>query len=76
MSQKVVYQLLKELGGTATRKQISELAFKKYPNLTLHQYVSDRLLKLRKWGIIDFIRDEPYKTKGVYKIIEWDWDKE
>ncbi|MGA2199443.1 MAG: hypothetical protein ABSG45_05845 [Nitrososphaerales archaeon] len=31
MSQRTVYELLKELGGRATSRQISELALKKYP---------------------------------------------
>lgn len=74
MSQKIVFELLKELGGVATRKQISELAKKKYPDLTLHQYVSDRLLKLKNWGYVEFIRDEPYKTKGVFKIVNWNYE--
>lgn len=52
MSQKLVYELLKELGGTAFPKQIIELAKKKYPEAKLHQYIYDRLYRLRKWGYV------------------------
>ena len=52
MSQKVVFALLKELGGRATVRQISELARKRYPDDTLYSYVGNRLRKLQNWGYV------------------------
>lgn len=52
MSQEIVYELLEELGGKATTKQIRELAKKKYPKCSLHAYVHVRLNSLRKWGFV------------------------
>ncbi len=63
MSQKTVYELLKELGGKATVKQISELALKKYPEYSLHSYVGNRLHKLANWGYIKQNRD------GTWEIL-------
>jgi hypothetical protein len=54
MSQQIVLQLLQELGGVASSHEIRRLAREKYPNLTLWQYVGNRLLKLRKWGYIGY----------------------
>lgn len=64
MSQKLVYLLLKELGGSAFPKQIKELAKKKYPNLTLHSYVNNRLRKLANWNYVHRNPD------GSYTIID------
>ncbi len=52
MKQRTVYELLNELGGRATSRQISELALKKYPEYSLHSYDSDRLRKFRNWGYV------------------------
>lgn len=52
MSQKIIYDLIEELGGEATTKQIKELALKRYPNLTLHTYVKNRLKKLENFGYV------------------------
>ena len=52
MSQKVVYELLKELGGRATVRQISQLAQKRYPADTLYSYVGNRLKKLEINGYV------------------------
>jgi len=52
MSQEDVFHILKDLGGEATTSQIREAAKKKYPSRTLYMYVSNRLNKLKKWGII------------------------
>jgi hypothetical protein len=43
MSQQIVLQLLQELGGIATSSEIIRLAREKYPDLSLWQYVGDRL---------------------------------
>jgi len=63
MSQRTVYELLKELGGRATSRQISELALKKYPDYSLHSYVSERLRKLRNWGHVKKNED------GTWEIV-------
>lgn len=52
MSQRKVYEILKELGGEATTGEVRERAKEKYPKNTLHMYASDRLHKLSKWGIV------------------------
>ena len=54
MSQKIILQLLRELGGRATRKQIADLARKKYPDATLYSYVGLPLRRLQRWGLVDF----------------------
>lgn len=63
MSQHDVYLILKELGGKATTKQVSELAKEKYPNLSLHMYVNNRLRKLEKNGYV--------KVNRSGKIFVW-----
>ncbi|MBC7091341.1 MAG: hypothetical protein H5T50_05465 [Nitrososphaeria archaeon] len=64
MSQEEVYKIIKELGGEATTQEIKERAKEKFPNYSLYLYVSNRLKKLEKWGIIK-------KTeKGTWKIIK------
>jgi len=55
LSQKEVYDILRELGGEATIKQIKIRAKEKFPELSLHQYVGDRLRRLRKNGYIEKI---------------------
>ncbi|MDG6920425.1 MAG: hypothetical protein JRN59_02750 [Nitrososphaerota archaeon] len=57
MSQKLVYLLLEELGGTATSDQIAALALSKYPDRTLHKYVTIRLNALKNWEIVRRNRD-------------------
>ncbi|MCP8306681.1 MAG: hypothetical protein H3Z49_06240 [archaeon] len=64
MSQKLVYELLKELGGKAFPKQIKELAKKKYPKHSLYLYIYDRLHRLEKWGYVQKNSD------GSWSIIE------
>jgi hypothetical protein len=66
MSQKLVYLLIKELGGTAFPKQIKELAKQKYPDRTLYKYVYDRLHRLAKWGYIQKNPDGSYTIKEEY----------
>ena len=62
MSQKLVYELLKDLGGTASSKQIREFAKMKYPELSLYTYVTNRLNRLRKWG---YVRKNPDGTWSI-----------
>lgn len=66
MSQARVYEILQFLGGEATTKAIREEAYKRYPSLTLHTYVTNRLKKLEKYGVVE--RSE--SDKGVsWKIL-------
>ena len=64
MSQKIIYDLLKELGGNAFTSDISKLAKQKYPDATLHTYVYHRLRDLKKWGLIK------KNTDGSWSIVE------
>jgi Fe2+ or Zn2+ uptake regulation protein len=54
MSQQIVLELLQQLRSTATSSEIIRLAREKYPDLSLWQYVGDRLRKLKKWGLVDY----------------------
>lgn len=54
MSQKIVLQLLKDLGGRATWKQVSRLAKERFPEATLWSYVGQQLRKLQAWGVVDY----------------------
>jgi hypothetical protein len=45
---------LQELGGTATSSDIVRLAREKYPDLSLWQYVGNRLRKLRRSDFIGY----------------------
>lgn len=70
MSQEEVYKIIAELGGEATYKQIKQRAKEKFPGLSLHQYIGNRLRKLEKNKYVTRYRDEQGKT--VWKIIaEW-----
>lgn len=64
MSQKAVYELLKELGGRATSREISRLAKERYPIYTLHLYVTNRLHKLERNGIVK------QDKEGYWEIID------
>jgi Fe2+ or Zn2+ uptake regulation protein len=66
MSQKEVYEILKELGGEATTRQIAIRAKEKFPGLSLYLYVSNRLHKLEKNGYVKRIIKD---GKIVWKII-------
>jgi len=48
MSQEDVLNILKELKGEATTKEISVKSKEKYPNRTLYTYVWTRLTQLEK----------------------------
>jgi Fe2+ or Zn2+ uptake regulation protein len=68
MSQEEVYKILKELGGEATTREIRERAKEQFPDLSLYQYVGDRLRKLEKNGYIVRILDN--KGKIHWRIIQ------
>lgn len=63
MSQTTTLELLRYL-GRATTRQLSHLAKERYPDLSLHLYIGDRLAKLEKWGIVQ--QDEA----GRWYIVE------
>ena len=48
MSQEDVLNILKDLKGEATTKQIRDVAKKRFPYRTLYLYVNNRLRKLEK----------------------------
>jgi hypothetical protein len=48
MSQRLVYQLLRELGGKATITEIRKLAKAKYPESTLYSYAGKQLRRLQQ----------------------------
>lgn len=55
MKQSDVLMLLNELGGTATTKEILELALKKFPELKPYrQNIKRELWRLEKWGDVTF----------------------
>jgi len=64
LSQKLVFLLLKELGGRATSGEVRMLAKKKFPDRSLHHYTSLTLWKLKKHGYINLDED------GHWFIIE------
>ena len=68
MSQGEVYRILEELGGEATTRQIRDRAKEKFPDLSLHTYVTDRLKKLRKKGYITRALDR--NGNVLWKIVE------
>ncbi len=52
MSQRLVLEILQDI-GEGRSKDIAEEARKRYPNTTLHKYVSNPLNKLEKRGEIE-----------------------
>ena len=64
MSQTIVLQLLKELGGKATLSQLRTLAKSKHPYSSLPQYMSSRLSTMAKHGLV--VR-QPH---NVWEIVE------
>jgi len=52
LSQKKIYEIIKELGGTATPTEIKKLVRIKYPDASLHDYVYYMLQNLKRWDII------------------------
>jgi|HubBroStandDraft_6_1064221.scaffolds.fasta_scaffold1519775_2 hypothetical protein len=74
MSQMVVYELLRELGGRATSIDVAQLAAEKYPEATLHLYVKNRLRKLEGRGWIRHNQDGTWQIvpqKRGIEVPEW-----
>jgi len=53
MNQQKVLDLLKELGGKATTKEIVALAKSKYPADMSQKYISHSLNRLKAWQEVD-----------------------
>jgi hypothetical protein len=73
MTQRLVYSLLKELGGTATKKQILELAIQKgMKNTDVNSKIlGAKLSNLCRWEYIKNIGKSTDKGKArIYKIID------
>ena len=68
MSQQVIYDVLKALGGNATSKEIRKGILEMYPDeyMYLKQRYWNKVKKLRKWEIVSYSR----KT-GKYYIVNW-----
>lgn len=67
MTQKDVYDILKELGGSATTKQISQRAKDKFPRYALWSYVGFVLRKLERNGYVARAGEEGNMI--VWKIV-------
>ena len=72
MSQIEILLILQELGGTATHTQIVKRAKEKFPDLTLYQYVGNRIQKLIKSGTVKVngLSNGKYSGDRVYTIID------
>ena len=63
MTQKLVLELPRELGGKANTRDILNLAKQKYPNLELHS--AHKLMRLQIWGYVQHDR-----INGIWSIVE------
>lgn len=71
MSQNKVYQSLKEIGGEGSTDELRSYLKNEYPDLTLHQYATDRLRTLEKKGIVEI--DDNSIPYYIY-IVDEDWE--
>lgn len=65
MSQEDILEILKELGGVATLKDIIKRAKEKYPNRSLDLVAGRRLRALRGWGQVTYSNGYWYIVKKV-----------
>jgi hypothetical protein len=65
LSQRIVLELLKELGGTAKTRDISKLARSKYPDSCLYEFVGHKLERLASWGYVYNDR-----INGIWSIVD------
>lgn len=72
MSRLLIFRMLRQLGGTATTKQIRDAARKMYPHKTLWRYVSNRLKVLEEQG---FISSEKKPKRRRIWTIKRDFEK-
>ena len=68
MSQEDIRLLLDSLRGEATHSELSQAARKRYPNRTLHSYVTQLLKSMEKKGYVEKIKDESNRT--VWKLTQ------
>ena len=68
MSQLIVYNVLKTLGGHATSKEIRKKLLEMYPAeyVFLKQRYWNKVKALRKWNIVTYSR-----STGQYHILDW-----
>lgn len=67
MSQRKIYEIVLELGGTAFPKEIKNLAREKYPDASLDSYVYYSLKKLEKWGAVEKKPDGSWAIKKNFE---------
>ena len=65
VSQRIVLELLKELGGKAKTREVSSLAKIRYPESCLHEFVGHKLERLASWGYVYHDR-----TNSMWFIID------
>ena len=65
MSQRIVLELLEELGGTAKTREISELARSKYPDSCLYEFVGHKLERLDSCGYVYYDR-----INGIWYVVD------
>jgi hypothetical protein len=65
LSQRIVLELLKELGGKAKTKEISNLAKTKYPESCLYEFVGHKLRRLASWGYVYHDR-----INGIWYVVD------
>lgn len=68
MNQKRVFEVLKEIGGKGRMKDIYEYGVKKYPDefYQRREYISAKLMALRKWGFVTRNRDNVWHIVREY----------
>jgi hypothetical protein len=65
LSQRIVLELLKELGGRAKTRDISNLAKIEYPESCLHEFVGHELERLASWRYVHHDR-----INGIWYIVD------
>jgi hypothetical protein len=65
MTQRLVLELLKELGGKATTKDILNFAKLKYPDSGFEEGVARKLTRLQMWGYIQHDR-----INGLWSVVD------
>jgi hypothetical protein len=65
LSQRIVLELLKELGGRAKTREISNLAKSKFPESRLYEFVGHKLERLASRGYVYHDR-----INGIWSIVD------
>jgi hypothetical protein len=65
MSQRIAYDIIKELGGQATIPEIRKIIRERYPGYTLDQYLANRLRSLVNKGCLRY----DHKLRS-YRIVD------